>query len=101
LDLTHFKGTITDIYSKEAVLAAIEEYDERGRTSFLAKYGFGQARKYFLETDGKLYDAHAVLGAAHGYEHPDRGPLGPGDFSAGQSVVAKLESLGFQVHAKA
>jgi hypothetical protein len=100
LDLTHSKGALSNIYSKDAVLAAIREYGELGQATFLTKYGFGQAKKYFVEVNGNLYDAHAVFGVAHAYEHPDRGPLGPNDFSPGRSVAEKLESLGFEIHIK-
>jgi hypothetical protein len=41
-----------------------EEFDSLGREEFLAKYGFGEARSYFLVRDGKAYDSKAVVGAA-------------------------------------
>jgi 5-methylcytosine-specific restriction enzyme A len=87
-----------DIGSRTAVLKAVEEFDRIGRPAFLAKYEFGQARRYFLVWDGQLYDSKAIVGAAHGYEFPAEGPLGPADFSGGEATVKrKLETLGFEV----
>ena len=36
-----------------------------GRDEFLRRYGFGRARAYLLEVDGKLYDSKAIVGYAH------------------------------------
>ena len=42
--------------------------------SFLARYGYGRAKRYFVvERDGKRYDSKAIFGVALGYEYPDRG----------------------------
>jgi putative restriction endonuclease len=89
---------LADLSSRTAVLAAVREFDQLGRDGFLGQYGFGRARQYFLEIDGKLYDSKAIVGAAHGYEFPDEGPLGWDDFSGGEyTVQRKLEELGFSV----
>lgn len=83
---------------RAAVIDAITEYDLVGREAFLVKYGFGSSRSYFLEFEGRSYDSKAVAGVVVGKEHPERGPLSPGEFSGGESTVrAKLESLGFRV----
>jgi hypothetical protein len=77
---------------------AIEEFDRIGRDAFLKKYGFGPSRHYRLEKSGKRYDVKAILGAAHGYQFPERGPLTRDEFGSGaRSTVPKLESLGFDV----
>jgi len=90
--------SLSEIQSRSSVLSAIAEYDEIGREAFLAKYGFGEARSYFLIHDGRRYDSKAIVGAAHGFEFPDLGPLGRGDFSGGEATVQrKLEELGFEV----
>jgi hypothetical protein len=90
--------SFADLSSRAAVLKAIAEFDERGRDAFLAKYHFGPARQYFLEHDGKLYDSKAIVGVAHGYQFPSKGPLSSEDFSGGaHTVQAKLESLDFSV----
>jgi len=84
--------------SRTAILEAVEEFGRLGRPAFLASYGFSQARRYLLAWHGQLYDSKAIMGAAHGYEFPDQGPLGPADFSGGEATVKrKLEALGFEV----
>jgi hypothetical protein len=89
---------LTDITSPQAILDAVAEYDRLGQTAFLQKYGFGQAREYFLVVDGREYDSKAIIGAAHGYQFPDQGPLRARDFSGGYATVQRLlESLGFTV----
>ena len=90
--------SLSEIRSRSSVLSAIAQYDEIGREAFLAKYGFGEARRYFLIHNGHRYDSKAILGAAHGFEFPDLGPLERGDFSGGEATVQrKLEELGFDV----
>jgi putative restriction endonuclease len=90
--------SLADINTRQAVLAAIAEYDALGQATFLAKYGFGAARSYFLLHDGRRYDSKAIMGAAHGYAFPAQGPLRAADFSGGEATVArKLEQLGFTV----
>ena len=82
----------------EGVERAIAEFDRLGREAFLSKYRFRQAREYVLIRGGRSYDSKAVVGAAHGYDRPDLGPLGPHDFSGGKAkVVPLLESLGFDI----
>ena len=56
LDLTHSVGSVADIQSGDSVQTALKECDQLGRDTFLQKYGFGRARKYFLEYEEKLYD---------------------------------------------
>ena len=83
--------------TREAVLAAIAEYDELGQDAFLDKYGFHPARSYLLVYDGKRYDSKAIIGAAHGYL-PGSKPLTAGEFSGGEATVARrLRRLGFTV----
>ena len=76
----------------------MREYDALGRNAFLAKYGFGQSRSYFLVSDGKRYDSKAIVGAAHGFVGEGFSPLTPADFSGGAKTVQTLLSrLGFDV----
>jgi 5-methylcytosine-specific restriction enzyme A len=78
------------------VHAAIAEFDRLGRGAFLRSTGFGRARAYYLEHDGRLYDSKAIAGYAHGVSAGT--PLGPGDFSGGDKTVAqRLETLAFTV----
>ena len=87
-----------DIQDPEAIQKAIAEFDEKGREAFLDEHGYGPAQTYFLVYKGKRYDSKAIVGVAHGYEHPDEGPLGSYDFNGGEATVKKkLESLGFTV----
>lgn len=89
---------VRDIMSREAIERALDEYDSLGQDAFLAKYGFGKAYKYILVRDGKRYDAKAILGAAHGYEFPDRGPLASSDFASSEITVKNpLEALGYEI----
>lgn len=90
--------SLSDLSDPAAVRQAIEEFDRRGRERFLAIYGFGKSRRYMLVDGGKHYDAKAIAGAAHGYQHPHLGPLKQSDFTSGlHTVVPKLESLGFEI----
>ena len=61
------------------------------------RYGFGPSREYEVLHNGQRYDSKAVLGAAHGHQHGDPGPLRSDDFSGGAPTIRKLEELGFNV----
>jgi hypothetical protein len=88
--------TIFNIKSRDAILAAIHDFDELGRDEFLKKYGFGYAKDYFLCYEGRYYDSKAIVGAAHGFEFGQF--LKAADFSGGVKTVQQLlEKLGFQV----
>jgi hypothetical protein len=79
-------------------MKAVKEFDEIGRDAFLKKYGFGPSRDYFLVVDGREYDSKAIVGAAHGFEFPDQGPLDRATFSGGKNAAAKkLGELGFEI----
>ena len=89
---------LSNITSREPVLAAIEECDRIGREPFLQKYGFGGSRRYWLVRDGNRYDSKAIVGAAHGYARPDLGPMQAREFSGGAATIKRtLEQLGFRV----
>ena len=49
-----------DLTSRQAVLDATAEFDRLGRQEFLAKYGFGRSREYFLLLDDQRYDFKAI-----------------------------------------
>jgi 5-methylcytosine-specific restriction enzyme A len=83
--------------TREAVLAAIEEYDELGQDDFLSKYGFDRARAYLLVHDSKAYDSKAIVGAAHRFLPGERA-LAASEFSGGDATVGRLlRRLGFTV----
>jgi hypothetical protein len=89
---------LAELTDRGAVESAMAEFDRIGRSAFLEKYGFGEARSYFLAHDGKLYDSKAIVGAAHGHQFPRLGPLQNTDFSGGEATVAAtLQRLGFRV----
>lgn len=87
-----------NISSRRAILAAVAEYDQLGQQAFLEKYSFHPARSYFLVVDGREYDSKAIVGAAHGYQFPQVGPLAATEFCGGKATVqGVLEGLGFEV----
>jgi hypothetical protein len=86
--------------SRWAVEAAMDEFVQIGRESFLLKYKFGPARDFFVlhPATGEACDSKAVVGAAYGLQFPDQGPLRVQDFSGGVATVVKLlKSLGFDL----
>jgi 5-methylcytosine-specific restriction protein A len=83
--------------NRDAVLAAVAEFDSLGRETFLNRYGFKPARTYFLEYDGREYDSKAIVGVAYGYAN-NTAALAPKDFSGGDAAAANvLRRLGFTV----
>jgi hypothetical protein len=90
--------SLAELTDRAAVLKAIEEYDRLGQDAFLVRYGFGRARNYVLREAGKDYDSKAIVGAAFGYQFPERGPLRFDDFHGGEKTVQRrLKDLGFHV----
>jgi ribosomal protein S27AE len=84
---------LSDI-TREAVLQAMDEYDELGADEFLSRYGFAPATVYRVAEHGRQYDSKAIVGVAHGYATGQF--LTASDFSGGQqTVVNTLEALGF------
>ncbi len=49
--------------TKEAVDAAILEYDQLGGDAFPAQYGSAPAKRYCLELNGKRYPSKTIAGA--------------------------------------
>lgn len=88
--------SVSLLTSRDAVLDAIGEWDALGREAFLQKYGYGSAKSYFVQHNGRAYDSKAIAGVAVGKQFPDRGALRNNEFSGGESVKQKLESLGFE-----
>ena len=89
---------LSELTSRDAVVAAIAEFDSLGRGNFLEKYGFRPARSFFLSHQGRRYDSKAIAGAAYGYQFPDRGPMKADEFSGGEDTVRPvLERIGFDI----
>ncbi|MEQ4205794.1 hypothetical protein [Actinopolymorpha sp. B9G3] len=87
---------LKDLTDKQAVLAALAEFDAIGRQAFLSRYGFRLATGYFVLHEGRPYDSKAIAGVAHGYQHGTA--LRAKEFSGGAATVAaRLTSLGFLV----
>ncbi|WP_258725728.1 hypothetical protein [Cellulomonas sp. NS3] len=82
--------------SRQHVLQALAEYDERGGDAFLNLYGFAPTPGYALLHEGRPYDVTAVLGVAHRFA---TGRLAtPDAFSSGMAnAVAILRKRGFDV----
>jgi len=93
---------LRELTSRDAVVGAVRLCESLGSEEFRHRYGFGPARAYFLEHDGKLYDSKAIAGVAFGLEHPDRGPLKASEFSEGADGAAgRLRRLGFTITTRA
>ncbi|MGP7960563.1 hypothetical protein ACTVCO_07085 [Sanguibacter sp. A247] len=82
--------------TRQHILQAIAEYDDRGAEDFLGVYGFMPSRDYTLTHEGRTYDSKAILGVAHRYatgraatsEEFSGGKFGAADF---------LRKRGFEV----
>jgi len=71
-----------------------------GRAAFLAYYGFGKSKTYFVKNPktGTLCDSKAIVGAARAFQLPGIAAMRPEDFSGGDATVAALlQRLGFEV----
>ncbi len=85
--------------TKDAVVAAIAEYEALGADAFLAQYGFAPAKRYWLEFNGKRYPSQAIAGVAHKYISGSQ-LLPSASFTGGEaSVGRKLRKLGFVIDA--
>ncbi len=80
--------------------AALDEYEKLGKSAFLQKYGFKEARSYLVrnpKTQG-VADSKAIAGAALAHQYPGHGGLSAAEFSGGANTVQRaLERLGFEV----
>jgi 5-methylcytosine-specific restriction protein A len=79
------------------VHAAAREFDALGEEAFLYEYGFGPPGDCVVVIDERLYPAEALLGAAHGHQYPDIGPLDDSELGARSETAEKLRELGFEV----
>lgn len=88
--------TLSQLTDRNAVLAAIDEYDKLGQDEFLRRHRFGPAREYLIHHEGKTYDSKAI--AAVAVRNQSGEILTVSSFSGGERTVAKkLRSLGFTV----
>ncbi|GAB3479325.1 hypothetical protein GCM10027521_14300 [Amycolatopsis cihanbeyliensis] len=76
----------------------MRECDSRGREVFLSTHHYGQADQYYVQHDGRLYDAKAIAGVAYGYQFRRQGTPSHDEFSGGEAGAnAVLRGLGFEV----
>ncbi|MGW3572230.1 HNH endonuclease [Streptomyces sp. NPDC000941] len=61
----------TGLTDASIVRRVVKEYDASGRDDFLEEHGFERANQYYLQVDGRLYDAKAIANVAYRYEHQD------------------------------
>ncbi|MFC8921868.1 hypothetical protein [Cellulosimicrobium sp. NPDC057127] len=80
--------------TRQHILAAIAEHDDRGAENFLGVYGFTPSVRETLDHDGRTYDAKAILGVAHRHA---TGRVATADELAGGKVdaVTILRKHGF------
>ena len=79
--------------TRQHILQAIAEYDERGGDGFLGVYGFEPSHELQLVHEGRSYDATAILGVAHRFA---TGRLATtdefhGDMSAAATMLRRRE----------
>ncbi len=80
--------------TRQHLLQAITEYDDRGADAFLAVYGFSPSADLLVH-EGRGYDVPAVLGVAHRFA---TGRLAmPDEFHDLTGAVAILRKRGFEV----
>ncbi|WP_280245926.1 HNH endonuclease signature motif containing protein [Nocardia abscessus] len=83
--------------TRDAVIAAIDEFDSVGRGQFLSKYGFSESRRLFVVYQGRSYDSKALAGAAHAFLS-GQSPLKATEISGGwRHAAGVLQRLGFDV----
>ncbi len=82
--------------TRQHVLRAIAEYDDRGRDAFIGVYGLEPSALESLVHEGRSYDAAAVVGVAHRYA---TGRVAMSDELGKQAagVSALLRKHGFEV----
>lgn len=89
-------ASLSSLTDRNAVEAALDEFDRLGRFTFLEKYGFGEAKEYFLLTETGSYDSKAIFAVAYERQHGVR--LSNDDFSGGKQGAAKwLSELGYTI----
>lgn len=83
--------------TRQHILAAIAEHDDRGAENFLGVYGFTPSVRETLDHEGRTYDAKAILGVAHRHA---TGRVATADELAGGKVdaVTILRKRGFEAN---
>lgn len=86
--------------TRQHILRAIEEHDDRGADAFVGVYGYTPAPGYTLVHEGRTYDSKAVLGVAHRYA-TGRPAAAEELVDAKVDAVAILRKCGFEATAPA
>lgn len=86
---------LADISSRDAVLDAIDEYEDLGAEAFLQRYGEGLSRDLHIEYISQKFAALPVIRVAHRVVAGEL--LEPGDLHDLAAVKDRLEALGFRV----
>lgn len=82
--------------TRQHVLRAIDEHDERGADDFLAVHGFTASPDAVLVHEGRRYDARAVLAVAH--RHATGRLATPEEFTSSlDAALTILRRRGFEV----
>lgn len=76
-----------------AMVSAIHEFNELGRTKFLKKYGVSRSSKFYLIHEEQLYDTKALVAAA--YHHKTGQRLRNTEFGGGAQTKAVFDRLDF------
>lgn len=93
---------LSALTDRQAVLDALDEFRQMGRSAFLQAHGFDESRDYFLRAGGELFDTKPVVAAAMAIQHPNDPKLSSGSFSGGSAgAVRALERLKFEVVTRA
>lgn len=81
----------------ERVNSTLDRFDELGREAFLAECSVGQSVKFFIERDGKRYDAKPILLSSLRVD-PEFSMLHTSDIPGDEETIATpLRKLGFSV----
>lgn len=85
-----------ELTDRASVESAMAEFDQIGRDAFLQKYGYGEAKEYFVVTESGRYDSKAVFGAAYELQHGVA--VAHQEISGGRNGAAgRLAELGFDI----
>lgn len=74
-----------------ALLGAISEFNELGRTRFLKRYGVSRSSRFYLIHNQRLYDTKALVASA--YRHATGRKLRSIDFAGGAQTKAVFDRL--------
>ncbi len=81
--------------NRDAVLQAMKECDRVGREAFLSDNGFDQPRQFYVQHQGRLYDAKAIANVAYRHQH---GSLPEPRISGGKAHSNRiLDKLDFSI----